>query len=442
MVSHDHANNRSDSLGEVSDRNSLEVWFRSQTREYCSIVALRAALRVYPAVSQIRTLGVLDVRKLIEQAFLRSAVATINPTLETKKAVDLSADTLAFLKAESRGEYSYFVEDVAYIIASAVSSYDFSVASFMAVIEDSAAAFDNIFSRENYFDGQDVFSTDLGAMWAEISRDVSLLSNGVSPPALFGRKLWSASNLFEAKWLSLRSAISTSDTYHIFWIDWYQRILDGRLQNWEMLEEIALIDPEDWDKGAEHVNGLVAGIQARYAVKKKSNVGATSKLPVSRVEADRMAARVELNRDSLVLTIVGVVGQVAEYREQIRGNNHLEVDVRNDLLGFLDNLSEQLSELLSNLPKAGETINQESSEEYVRWLTKFGSFLRSKALTYMDPENVAGAVIPTGIIMGSMGIGAMLGQPVAGAVVGGLITNQMKPGKAAEAILKPDVEGE
>ena len=56
---------------------------------------------------------------------------------------------------------------------------------------------------------------------------------------------------------------------------------------------------------------------------------------------------------------------------------------------------------------------------------------------YVSPENVAGAAIPTAIILGCTGIGSMLGQPIAGTVVGGLLTGQLKPGKAADDLLKP-----
>src|SRR6056297_3599681 len=51
-----------------------------------------------------------------------------------------------------------------------------------------------------------------------------------------------------------------------FWIDWYDSLLDGRPmlgdsgRTWEMLEQIALIDPATWDRGPEVANPVIREI--------------------------------------------------------------------------------------------------------------------------------------------------------------------------------------
>ncbi|WP_102105953.1 hypothetical protein [Roseovarius mucosus] len=51
-----------------------------------------------------------------------------------------------------------------------------------------------------------------------------------------------------------------------FWIAWYDALLEGRPmladagRTWEMLEEIALINPEIWGEGPEVVNPVIRGI--------------------------------------------------------------------------------------------------------------------------------------------------------------------------------------
>ncbi len=57
-----------------------------------------------------------------------------------------------------------------------------------------------------------------------------------------------------------------------FWIRWYEVILAGRpltgdwQSHWQLMHDIALIAPQDWDKGAEHVAGAIEGLCKRYAL--------------------------------------------------------------------------------------------------------------------------------------------------------------------------------
>ena len=49
-----------------------------------------------------------------------------------------------------------------------------------------------------------------------------------------------------------------------FWVDWYDNALQGRAQDYDLLTKIALIEPDDWDKGADHVNALIADIRVKH----------------------------------------------------------------------------------------------------------------------------------------------------------------------------------
>ena len=82
--------------------------------------------------------------------------------------------------------------------------------------------------------------------------------------AVLDLPLWPEENPLAPVWEEKITYLHEQDEDWSFWIDWYQRALDGRQQNWEVLGEIALIKTRDWGKGAGHVNGLIAEIQARY----------------------------------------------------------------------------------------------------------------------------------------------------------------------------------
>ncbi len=103
--------------------------------------------------------------------------------------------------------------------------------------------------------------------WSSFVADMGRYERAKDANGAFNFPLWepkSDAKIFVAMWDIVKRNLTENSPKWAFWIDWYERILDGRPQNWDMLEEIALIDPEDWDKGAAHVNPMIERIRKRY----------------------------------------------------------------------------------------------------------------------------------------------------------------------------------
>ncbi|MGR3661078.1 MAG: hypothetical protein ACU0CA_07815 [Paracoccaceae bacterium] len=141
--------------------------------------------------------------------------------------------------------------------------------------------------------------------WLEAAEDSVSVINGNVPRA---RKLWSSGNLFEPDpWPDTRTAWQDAGPGWKFWINWYESILDGPQMNPNMLQEIALIAPEDWDKGADHVNEIIAGIRLEYAELATSNAedieinpetGKLRAIARSSLPADHLAEAMDKLRDA------------------------------------------------------------------------------------------------------------------------------------------------
>ena len=52
-----------------------------------------------------------------------------------------------------------------------------------------------------------------------------------------------------------------------FWIRWYDDILEGNPQNWDMLHEIATTPDINWEASSREVNDKINGIVEAYALK-------------------------------------------------------------------------------------------------------------------------------------------------------------------------------
>jgi len=139
----------------------------------------------------------------------------------------------------------------------------------LAAINDTdKAAFFASCVGANFFFGETAQGVVDKYFWSEIQADCETLSSGVD------RTIWplwknSRDPLNEywggiKSWILSNSEVSGSVDWS-FWVNWYQDALEGREPDWDMLEEIALIPDEDWQKGPEHINNeVIAGIVEKY----------------------------------------------------------------------------------------------------------------------------------------------------------------------------------
>lgn len=214
-------------------------------------------------------------------------------------------------------------------------------------------------------------------------------------------------------------------------------MLGDAARTWEMLEEIARIDAATWDAGPEVVNPVIRKIWEGYQDGVSTSGSVSDPEPVYEDAKSAMKQRVAVNRDALAVATAGLLEDIGAFKDRVRGMNHLEPELREQVLAFVDEFTGKLSALLEGLPGPGESVDDDQAGRLVLWLRDFRGFLGHKLSHYGSAENMAEAAVPTGIILGATGIGSMLGMPLAGSVVGGLIANQMKPGQAARELMKP-----
>jgi len=110
-------------------------------------------------------------------------------------------------------------------------------------------------------------AADTAAFWEAVARDVRLVDDGIAEDmaALMRHPIWPQlppSKLAEqnADFLAFLKAEPSLN----FWGRWFEKAVIGAPMNWEMQEEIALINDEVWKAGAEAVAGEIAKIEAKY----------------------------------------------------------------------------------------------------------------------------------------------------------------------------------
>ncbi|WP_171100244.1 hypothetical protein [Ruegeria sp. HKCCD7255] len=215
-----------------------------------------------------------------------------------------------------------------------------------------------------------------------------------------------------------------------FWREWYQSFIDGKPMDQELLRRIALtLD----DYARRNVEQRVEQTKSEL-----ENTRRTAPVPnkATKHEKALVTNAVAQNRDAIAVSVVGLLDQIDTFREKIRGMNSLEAGLRREILEFTDCFHRHLQQLLESLPQQDNDLTEERAGRIALWLRDYKYFLWTKLAHYSSPENMAQATAPTCLVLGATGIGAMLGQPLAGVLVGGLITNQLKPTQAAKEFLK------
>ena len=251
----------------INNADELKAFIEAQnvSRQHaCAVfIASRAALRISPYAIKYFEFNGLAIKwdfvsKFIWRSLITSGVASNMLNSDVKSSATIAAKTCVEFT-----DNAHFIADKSAVIASG-----------MAAAAAAAAAVD--FSTPSVAAGysSNIISTALqteaandGMLWLEHAdqRDGTL--------AITVAPLWSNENPLAHDWQNLREKLLAADTPNergadwSFWIKWYDDILEGNPQNWDMLHEIATTDAIDWDASARQVNDTINQIVERYRLR-------------------------------------------------------------------------------------------------------------------------------------------------------------------------------
>ncbi|WP_296641497.1 hypothetical protein [Roseinatronobacter sp.] len=247
---------------EIKDANSLQAWLeslpqgteaeRETARRWAVTIAHRAAMRVLPVYWKA-SIG----RRARYQNYNTIAVLRCNLLSELlggnldRRIVPVALDaSRSATKAHRAGSAAR-----ATLNSAVVSISDRTVLSY--AVRDSV----KLASRRERFLwnalNQDITVADLVFEQENLAADLRSLD------------LWhvnNSENRETAAWNSGKSKILAQGEGWRFWVEWYENALYGRPQDYALLTKIALIDPADWDKGADHVNALIQRIVEQHTL--------------------------------------------------------------------------------------------------------------------------------------------------------------------------------
>lgn len=234
---------------QFKDGESLEAWLKTRPREDSVIIAHRAAMRVAPIWFAAMAEEWARQRHLTAIPLLRlnliSGVAAKLPTPETRLAT----------RAARAAVHAIHADALAARAARAAVHAAHAAAAEARAATDGSATLTNRAARAAVHAAH---AAD--EVWTSTESDArSLTSNR----ALDEAPLWPSGNPLQEIWISSISILRDTPGGD-FWIDWYQRALYGRPQNWPQLEQIALIDPKIWDEGGEVLDVAIKRIVEHY----------------------------------------------------------------------------------------------------------------------------------------------------------------------------------
>ncbi|WP_094022989.1 hypothetical protein [Maliponia aquimaris] len=432
---------------EFEDRKAFEAWLKEQSQEVCVAIATRAALRVWLFIVAPRFWKATDEARKVQQSLvlltarcnLISGVTSTNPTPEIGIAANAATHAAAFgananAAAGAANANAANAANAAANAATNAANAAANAATNAANAADAAAIAATNATNATFA----ALAADAAyAAAAAFAADAACADAALTPIAMMSTRLWHDPGPPEK--LTPEDIGPTpldTDPRFDFFRRWYDGMVRGQPLDWELQRRVALIPPDTWETGVDAVAEAIAQIEAAWGAER---AGGETSAPVTEKELAVVTQRVSLNRDALAVSSASLLEQLDAFRERVRGMNALDQDLRDEILGFVDHFRGQLEALLHDLPPPGEAVGEERSNRLALWLRGYRTVLMTKLAHYSSPENVGEATVPTAIILGATGVGAMMGSPLAGAAVGGLIVNQMKPGQAAKELMKPDV---
>ncbi len=367
---------------EIETENDLKAWLQDQPIEVAVWIAYRSAARVLPVYwSEVvpRKAGFTAIQ------VLRAILIAGERTLGASAEIDIAASEQAAYDASNATP------------PNATDPVDAAVAS--AASAGATAAFATKFPSESVARAAGtVHSAAASNAAARVAVTSDAVHCEVHGPDL-SAPLWldGTPDDIATLWTKTTRAISRPDgdggdvpDYHGFWIPWCQGLLDGTDPFPARLRRaIALIDPDDWDKGDVHINNVVIpALMARHGARPAvttDNLADGSASDIARVRSAMVR-----NRADLPPTFDAVLGFIMLEIERLQNRNYRDEDEAVEArrqIGVLTQLHETVTRLKSLVPN-DETMPQQDAVEAEKlsrlFVARFRDWPRANADELVD----------------------------------------------------------
>jgi len=264
-------------IADVKDQESLKEWLETfsddkEVRRKAAVdIAVRAALRVLPAAWEWFLNSEAGKRQMTAMPLLRASivmqVAAQNPTQKNR-------EKSAFPSISSSGFSGRNLSSAAAAIGTA--QYTSSIRTYDLELNATTA---KKFALATVKNTKNILNED-NLVWREALSDCGKIKQSCNLGLV---SLWVGENPLEEVWEKIRSVHSPrpvgSGEYGdgrfgampngpwAFWIDWYEKVLSGTPQDWDLLQ--AIVDEVDWDRSVEEVNAEIAGIVLKHQIEEQ-----------------------------------------------------------------------------------------------------------------------------------------------------------------------------
>ena len=257
-------------MGQITNIKELEEWLKGQPPEVAAVVALRAALRVLPAVVDEFRIGknlpIPHFDRLYLSIFRADAAARFaHYAFYGNRAAAAYATARATTPIVVRGEIdaSTGVANIAasvYVLKASVSA---AAAATAHLAGDTATASYASDAAASATSAPAAFPGGRREVWQAVSADSKPLFKGEISATLLEGPLWPAGlpNWAGKAWTELTLHLISLYPHWQVWIDWYDAILEGkpawglpRERAEAIMGEAVLWPNEDWEKGPDHIN--------------------------------------------------------------------------------------------------------------------------------------------------------------------------------------------
>ena len=204
-----------------------------------------------------------------------------------------------------------------------------------------------------------------------------------------------------------------------FWVEWYDKILRGYPQDWDMLYEIAVSQDIDWKASPREVNEAIGRI-----VEKHRQSEAQSRPAASVAQIARTKIAITENKAVLPPTLERIEFLISNEIKRLQQKNYaddIEMEESKRMISVFMQLLQAVRSLAEKVPKV--QASDQDAEEVISTLNIYKKLINDWPRD--NAPEVVDSVFRLGLVGASTGVFVMCGMPVtvsaavAGAAFGG-----------------------